>query len=233
MIISHKYKFIFIKTNKTAGTSVEIALARFCGKDDIITPNDPKDEEIRKQLNYPGPQNWEAPFTAYRFRDIFRMIQRQKKKARFYHHMSAAEIRSLLDESVWKNYYKFCFERNPWDRMISFYYWRHKSGPRPPMSEFIDSNDPELLHKYGYRLYTINDEVVVDRLCRFENLESELAEVGRKLGFPENPLLPRAKTYFRKDRRHYRDILTPEDRGKIARLFEREIRLMKYQFDPS
>ena len=137
MIISHKYKFIFIKTNKTAGTSIEIALAKFCGKDDIITPNDPKDEVIRKQLNYPGPQNYAAPFYEYRFRSLYRLIQRQKKKPRFYHHISAAEIKSLVDERVWKDYYKFCFERNPWDRIISLYYWRSKSKPQPPISEYI------------------------------------------------------------------------------------------------
>ena len=44
MIISHKYKFIFIKTQKTAGSSIELYLSRFCGKDDIIIPmTDEKD----------------------------------------------------------------------------------------------------------------------------------------------------------------------------------------------
>ena len=37
MIISHKHKFIFFKTRKTAGTSLQIALSEFCGSDDIIT----------------------------------------------------------------------------------------------------------------------------------------------------------------------------------------------------
>ena len=37
MIVNHKYKFIFIKSFKTAGTSLEIALSKFCTKDDIIT----------------------------------------------------------------------------------------------------------------------------------------------------------------------------------------------------
>lgn len=31
MIVSHRYRYIFIKTKKTAGTSIEIALSRHCG----------------------------------------------------------------------------------------------------------------------------------------------------------------------------------------------------------
>ena len=57
MILSHKHKFIFIKTRKTAGTSIEIALSRFCGKDDIITPISPEDEKIRKKIGV-KPQNY-------------------------------------------------------------------------------------------------------------------------------------------------------------------------------
>lgn len=54
MIISHKYKFIFVRTRKTAGTSIEIGLSRFCEKEDVITPIDYEDEEIRKKMGYRG-----------------------------------------------------------------------------------------------------------------------------------------------------------------------------------
>ena len=41
MIISHKYRFIFVKTRKTAGTSVEAYLSQHCGDSDVLTPIHP------------------------------------------------------------------------------------------------------------------------------------------------------------------------------------------------
>ena len=38
MIVSYLHNFIFIKTKKTAGSAIEMALAPLCGPDDIITP---------------------------------------------------------------------------------------------------------------------------------------------------------------------------------------------------
>ena len=37
MIISHSKKFIFLRTIKTASSSLEIFLSQFCDKDDILT----------------------------------------------------------------------------------------------------------------------------------------------------------------------------------------------------
>ncbi len=43
MIVSHQHRFVFLKTVKTAGTSVEVLLRRLCGPADIITPIDEKE----------------------------------------------------------------------------------------------------------------------------------------------------------------------------------------------
>jgi len=51
VIISHKHRFIFLKTKKTASTSIEISLSRYCGENDVITPIELKDEKERKKLN--------------------------------------------------------------------------------------------------------------------------------------------------------------------------------------
>ena len=58
MIVSHQHKLIFIKPRKVAGTSFEIALAKFCSEGDIITPISRNDEEIRQRLGFIGPRNF-------------------------------------------------------------------------------------------------------------------------------------------------------------------------------
>jgi len=230
MIVSHKHKFIFLKTSKTAGTSVEIALSKFCGPDDIITPVSSRDEKTRKELGYPGPQNHTSSLWGYLLVDIIKMIGKRRKKIRFYNHIPARKVKAYVGKEVWDSYYKFCIERNPWDRMVSFYYWRCQTETRPTISEFISSKTPKILKKRGAGVYTIKKKIVVDKICKFENLVDDLEEVRKHLGIPEKLELPRAKAGFRKDKRNYRDILSEKDRVKIAKMFEKEIEFLDYEW---
>jgi hypothetical protein len=232
LIVCHQYKFIFIKVNKTAGTSVEIALSKFCGDDDIITPVSPEDEVVRSSLGYRGPQNYLAPLSDYGVVDMLRFVFRGKKKKRFYNHIGAREVKPLVGPHVWNSYYKFCIERNPWDRVLSLYYWKYKTEPRPSMMAFLQSDTPLQLKRRGFEGYTIDGQVVVDRVCLFEKLVEELESVRLQLGIPEALELPRTKASFRKDKRNYSEILTDAEQMKIAQLFEDEIRLFGYNFSP-
>ena len=36
-VVSHEYKFIFVKTGKTAGTAIEVELSKIGGPDDVFT----------------------------------------------------------------------------------------------------------------------------------------------------------------------------------------------------
>ena len=58
MIVSHAHRFIFIKTQKTAGTAMEVALSAICGPDDIITPIQTWIEGERREHAGRGPQNY-------------------------------------------------------------------------------------------------------------------------------------------------------------------------------
>ena len=58
MILSHTRRFIFIKTRKVSGTSMEISLSKNCGGDDIITPISYEDELVRLDEGGCLPQNY-------------------------------------------------------------------------------------------------------------------------------------------------------------------------------
>ena len=230
MIICHKYRFIFIKTNKTAGTSIEIALSKHCAASDIITPISSEDEQLRSNQGFRGPQNYLAPIWDYGVGDLTRFLFKGERKSRFYNHISAQDVKTHIGEEIWKSYFKFCFERNPWDRMISLYYWRYQSEPRPTISEFVESRIPLVLKRRGFQLYTINGKSVVDRICRYENISEELEAIRKKLGISEKLELPQAKSRFRKDRRSYRELFDEKQQAAIADLFSDEISLLGYEF---
>lgn len=229
VILSHRYRFIFIKTAKTAGTSVEIALSKFCGEDDVITPLAPDDELIRARLGYRGPQNHLAPLSSYGLRDLARLALKRRKKIRFYNHMPAVEIRAIVGEEIWGSYYKFCFERNPWERFRSLHRWRGGSE-RLPIGDLLASRGPQILKDRGIRSYTIDGKIAVDRVCLYERLEDELEEVRLRLRLPEPLVLPRAKETPRTIDLTERDILTEEQRETIGELFAEEIALYGYEY---
>lgn len=227
MIISHRHKFIFIKTPKTAGTSIEIGLSSVCGPEDIITPISPEDETTRKQLGYPGPQNYQIPFSKYSKGDWYRLITTGKRR-KFFHHANSLFIRSIMGTDIWNSYYKFTFERNPWDKVISHYYYRYKTDPRPSLDEYILSGSASRVMKFD--MYSQHSEILVDRVFRFEKISEALSEIETKLSLPHKLVLPNSKGHYRKDKRNYREIISPEGREKIARIAAREIAHFGYEW---
>ena len=63
MIISHKLKVIYIKLAKVTGTSFELALSKYCGPDDILTPIGKNGGEYREFGGFLEAQNYMDPET--------------------------------------------------------------------------------------------------------------------------------------------------------------------------
>ncbi len=228
MIVCHRYKFIFIKTSKSAGTSLEIALSRYCGQGDIVTPISAKDEKIRTRLGYCRPQNCYAGVGDYGMADAARLLLKGKRKLNYYNHMSAAEVKDKVGVDIWNGYYKFCVVRNPWDRLLSLYFHRYKAEPRPSISQYIKSGVLADLRRLGPDLYRIDGQVAVDNVYRYEDLAEELVSLQELLGLPEPLQLPNAKGSFRKSKQHFSEMLSDAEISQIREVFADEVASLGY-----
>lgn len=187
MILSHKHKFIFIKTHKTAGTSIEIALSKICGRRDIITPISMEDEKHRCALGYRGNQNYILRPKLRKRKDLLNLILFRQRRA-FYNHIPAVQIKELVAREIWDNYYKFCFERNPFDKIISWYYWNGGKTKYPSIMDFIEAGNAGEIKGFG--LYTINSLIVVDRVYKYEELSAAMLDITERLNLSEPLELP-------------------------------------------
>lgn len=229
MIVCHRYRYIFVKTRKTAGTSIEIALSKFCGPDDIITRDEPPNQEIRAALGHPGPRNdHRLALRHYRLADWRRLLLRGER-AGFVNHMRAERIRNVVGRETWDRYFTFAVERDPWDKAVSLYFWRTREmEPRPTLLQFLEATKENSLSNFDH--YTIGGRVAVDRVVRYENLEQGLEEVRLKLGLPEPLVLPRAKSGHRPVGSRSTALVGPREKAIVDRACAREIALFGYQF---
>ena len=224
MILSYKHKFIFIKTRKTAGTSIEIALSRFCGKDDIITPISPEDEKIRKKIGV-KPQN---------YHDKGGLLKKLKPKKKFSQHISARKIQEKIDSHIWDSYFKFCFERNPWDKTVSVYFFDKKfQGYSKDLSfeDYLQTDRGKEFPQFNYPLYTKNDSVIVDFIGKYENLQSDLKIAYDKIGIDFDDWMPHAKGGYRTEKKHYSSYYNEASRKLVETHFNKEIDLFGYKFE--
>jgi hypothetical protein len=230
MIISHAHRFIFLKTKKTAGTSVELALSQLCGPDDIIAPITESDEALRAAGS--GPRNWRVHGWWQSPRPLFkrRWLKVGPQDYGFYNHMPAEEARALLnDDKIWRSYFKFAFDRNPWDRQVSAYHFRYRRRKTPPpFADFLEDGKRARLN--NYEIYSLDGEPCVDFLGRFETLEEDFKRVLDKIGIAFEHELPRAKAGIRKNGKHYRDYYDDHTRAVVGEWYAREIALLDYAF---
>lgn len=224
MILSHKYRFIFLKTAKTAGSSVEAALGHRCGDDDIITGH----HLSKFRRNYAlglGRMGIHVPGE---------IARRLPEISGYYPHMPARQVRRMVGREVWDSYFKFTVERNPWDRQLSAYFYRHwAKQPEVDFPTYLTSWRYGLFHTVriaNWEIYTLDDDIAVDYVLRYEALDDDFAEVCRRLGIKGKTPLPRSNVGPRSSRGHYRDHYDERSRLLVANWYAKEIRAFGYEF---
>lgn len=126
MIVSNKHRFIFIKTRKTASMSLKIARSKFYGEGDLVTPLWHEDEEIRQKMGGQPPCNYDVPFRRYRWRDWARLLIKGRRHC-LHNHDDILSAYRYLPREVFQTYYKFSFERIPYDKVVSWYYYQTRN----------------------------------------------------------------------------------------------------------
>lgn len=231
MIVSHKHKFIFLKTGKTAGTSVEIALSSLLGPDDIATPIKPVDERLRtiapqNYLRSGGRFGWK--WAALKVPGLAkRGLVQPDRETDFWNHTPARIARERLGEEIWSSYFKFAFDRNPWDKQVSYYYWATRDEAQRP--DFRSFTLEQRRFVRGWPIYTIDGTIAVDFLGRTESLAEDLAEALRRAGVTAPVDLPHAKGKTR-EIAGYRELYDDQTRAFIAKRCAEEIRHFCYTF---
>lgn len=208
MIVSHKKRFIFLKTAKTAGSSIEVFLDPHCGSDDILT-------SFSKPEHGHNPRNHRAGFdvkgvvSKIRGQGIGCVSRRSfwtdlvRGRKGFYNHMSWSEVRLQLGGNIFEEYFKFCVVRNPYEVFRSGYQWHlERSAEKYDLNTFISKVESlKAAHKqgkggkpYNLPIYAdVNKRFMLDEVVFFESLNDGLRGIFKGLDVPFDKLSAAAK----------------------------------------
>lgn len=180
MVVSFEHRFIFLKTIKTAGTSFEIALSKYLGPSDIITPV--SEEYIREELGYRGAQN-------YKQHSLLQKLGLLKIKPRYYNHMTAEEVRRRIGKEIFDRHLKISIIRNPYDHVVSRYFWDNKDKinetSKSGFKNWLITIKLNKLMANG-KITQINGKNVIDFMIRFEHFETDINSLAERLGLPNS-----------------------------------------------
>lgn len=185
VIISHKYRFIFIKTRKTAGSSLEIALSQFLGDADVITPCMPLEEEkVRKELGYRSAQNYQLPLRRWQPRHYADFFLGHRPKL-FSAHSNAQRVFNEMPVDTWNRYTKILTVRNPYFYVLSLYSWhsRHSRATVDGFREWLLQGEGDLRFT-NYGMGKVNGKSEVDLVLKFEDLPAGIRTLCEATGVP-------------------------------------------------
>ena len=201
-MISFQKRFLFVHIPKTAGNSIQSVLRDY-SEDELVALRDEQDGIERFGLRNP--------------------------KYKVKKHSTLAEYRAALGEMEFGNLYKFSCVRNPWDRMVSFYF-----TPTQNTSAW----DRKKFRKAIVKVLPVADYLRLDKgkgdpfahvnyIMRFENLADDFRAVCAALDISSAPL-PR---YNRSAREHYSKYYDDELRELVGARFAAEIERFGYTFE--
>lgn len=180
-MISKQKNFLFIHVPKTGGNSIQNILAPYAD-DKIVTKHD--------------------------FQDGLERFEIENSKLKIEKHSTLTSYKEQLDKNVYDGLYKFSVIRNPFERLISFYFSPHRGEQQwdkqnfikfmqtvEPLSYYINTEKQiriANIFRKSKRKENIDNEL--DFLISFENLENDFETVCETLDIPIKILPHRNKS---------------------------------------
>jgi len=201
-MISFQKRFLFVHIPKTAGNSIQSVLRDY-SEDELVALRGEQDGVERFGLRNP--------------------------KYKVKKHSTLAEYRAALGDAEFGRLYKFICVRNPWDRMVSYYFTPTQKAEVRNRKKFRKIISSALSVADYLRLDQGEEDPFgnVDYIMRFENLADDFRTVCAALDI--SPMkLPQ---YNRSDREHYSKYYDDDLRELVRVRFAAEIERFGYAFE--
>jgi sulfotransferase famil protein len=201
-MISFQKRFLFVHIPKTAGNSIQSALRDY-SEDQLVALRKEQDGIERFGLRNP--------------------------KYKIKKHSTLAEYRDALGNEQFRSLYKFTCVRNPWDRMVSYYFTPTRTPETWDRKKFREIISKAVSVADYLRLDPGEQDPFanVDYIMRFENLAEDFRTLCGKVGISP-ATLPR---YNRSNRERYSKYYDDELRELVRTQFAAEIERFGYTFD--
>ena len=226
MIISHKYRFVFMRPHKVGGTSVHLALSFQSGEYDTVS-----------ELN-----NMKIGWMDEGCEDYYRHLSMRANKVKCPHD-GLEQVKEKYGAYYFKRYKKISIIRNPWDAQVSaFLYLKSQNGNQEYRS-IIDGDSAFCKSEFKKHILSrkkiwnidkycfLNGNFVLDFVLKFERLEEDYKDLCKEIGI-EYIKLPRAKCMVRSNDMHYSEYYDDDDViSLVEELNRKTIDYFKYEFE--
>jgi hypothetical protein len=249
-VISRRHSLLFLKSMKTAGTSLELA---FIGNRALAADIWNTSSDIRR---HGLPKHRRSLVLAAGRRRLFvdsglvrRWLGARKGRPwfsvnRIEQHHPAAELKRVLGESIWNGLIKVTSVRNPWDLVASHYRWRASGagGRLAPLTlsfgDFVQNmyGAPDAGEDSGFLssrrtllpYLMIDDEIIVDQVIRVEDIAGSLRVLSNRIGCRLTTDIGHEKRTSRGE--SWRSYYTPELRDMVYEMFQPVIERYDYEY---
>ena len=247
-LVSHKYKFIYVKNYKVAGSSVEDFFSKWC-----VNPNSDftyQNTDSHDKVWFEDEGEIIMDDAGDEHIDDYGIVGRINGKGSdlWRGHTPLRTIKKIFSEDdnlgleKFDEYLKFCVIRNPYDKVVSHYYWQtqHPLGQKPialadqddiSFSDWLKFAQDNFLPNNLTISHGFEGKSMCDYFIRYEHLEEDIVKLCEKLGLPDFDIndLPKHKSGIRPDI-HYREYYDDETRDIVYSAHRNEIDLFGYEF---